>query len=45
MIYIGCFISVLMSQGECQNILCHACVVSDEVNVMRGTCRQYEDAI
>jgi hypothetical protein len=29
----------------CRNILCHAWVVSDEVNIMCGTCRQYVDAI
>jgi hypothetical protein len=29
----------------CRNILCHAWVLSEEVNGMCGTCRQYVDAI
>jgi hypothetical protein len=45
MMYNSGLIVVLMSQGECRNILCHAWEVSDEVNVMCGTCRQYVDAI
>jgi hypothetical protein len=45
MMYNSCVIVVLMSQGECRNILCHAWVLSEEVNGMCGTCRQYVDAI
>jgi hypothetical protein len=31
--------------ADCLNILCHAWVLSEEVNGMCGTCRQYVDAI